>query len=77
MRPRDRRPTDYRRQRRRQERQLLVLVVVALVFIGGALIVVFYGWVGLLTGLPWLLGGAGILLALFLLLALLERWTNR
>jgi len=77
MRPGEHPPTNYRRQRRRSERQLLIAVCGTLVIIGGVLIGVFYGPSGLLAGLPCLLGGAGIILALHLFLVVVEWWVNR
>jgi hypothetical protein len=70
-------PTDSRRTRKRGERQILLLIVATLVFVGGGLIAVFYGFEGLLAALPCLLGGAGILLVLYLVLVGMERWANR
>ena len=70
-------PTDVRRQRKQTERRLLILVVVVLVFVGGGLIALIYGPGALLAALPCLLGGAGTILALYLLFVLAERWLNR
>jgi protein-S-isoprenylcysteine O-methyltransferase Ste14 len=70
-------PTDLRRQRKQTERRLLILVIVVLVFVGGGLIALIYGPGALLTALPCLLGGAGVISLLYLLFALAERWANR
>ena len=70
-------PTDMRRQHKQTERRLLILVIVVLVVVGGGLIALIYGLGALLPALPCLLGGAGAILALYLLFVLAERWLNR
>lgn len=69
-------PTDIRRARKRQERQLLALVVTVLIVVGGGLIALIYGPSALVTALPCLLSGAGVILLLYLLFILAERWVN-
>ena len=75
--PNQRPPTDYRRLHRQGERRNLLLAVAVLVVGGAALIGLFYGPARGLAALPWLLLGAGGIVALYLLMALLERWANR
>ena len=70
-------PTDARRARKRQERQLLALVMAVLVVVGGGLIALIYGPGALITALPCLLAGAGVILILYLLFLLAERLINR
>jgi hypothetical protein len=70
-------PTDRRRERRNADRNLLILVVFTLVVVGGGLIGWFIGPEALLTALPCLLGGSGLILGLWLLFSALERWRER
>ena len=70
-------PTNMRRYRRQSERKLLALVIFALVVVGGGLIALIYGPGALLTALPCLLGGAALILGLWLLFSLVERWLKR
>jgi hypothetical protein len=69
-------PTDTRRARKRHERQLIALAIGVLVIVGGALIALVYGPTALITALPFLLVGAGAILALYLLFLLAERWVE-
>ena len=69
-------PTDYRRMRRRTDRQMLWLVLGGLLFIGGGLIFLIYGKWALVTGLLCLIPGAGLILFLWGLLSLIERWVG-
>jgi len=69
-------PTDYRRMRRQNDRQLLWLVLGGLLLIGGGLIFLIYGKWALLTGLLCLIPGAGLILFLWGLLSLIERWVE-
>jgi hypothetical protein len=69
-------PTDYRRYRRQTDRRLLLLVVGGLLIIGGGLIYLIYGRWALATGLACLLPGAGLILFLWGLLSLIERWVK-
>lgn len=73
----NRSPTDYRRLRERNELWLLIASIVVLVAVGGGLIGLLFGWSQLLTALPCLLAGAGIIAGLYFLLVLLERWSAR
>jgi len=69
-------PTDYRRLRRQQDRAILWLVVGTVLLVFGALIYAVYGRWALMTGLMCLLPGAGIILVLWGLLTLIERWVQ-
>lgn len=69
-------PTDYRRTRRRADRQLLWLVIGVLLLGGGGLIYVIYGRWAVVTGLFCLIPGAGLILMLWALLSLIERWVE-
>ena len=72
----DSQPTDYRRIRRRTDRQMLWLVLGGLLMIGGGLIYLIYGKWALVTGLLCLIPGAGLILFLWGLLSLIERWVG-
>ena len=69
-------PTDYRRQHRRDDRIMLGMVVGGLLIIGGGLIYALYGTWALTTGLLCLLPGAGLILLLWGLLTLIEKWVG-
>ncbi|MFH1085284.1 MAG: hypothetical protein V1772_05940 [Chloroflexota bacterium] len=75
--PNQRPPTDYRRLRRQGERRNLLVAVTVLVVGGAALIGLFFGLGRGLAALPWLLLGAGGIVALYALVAALEHWANR
>ncbi len=62
--------------RRRADRQLLWLVIGALLIIGGGLIYLIYGRWAVVTGLACLIPGAGMILFLWGLLSLIERWVG-
>jgi hypothetical protein len=51
--------------------------VFLLVVVGGLLIGLFIGPGEMLAALPCLLSGAGAIVGLYLLLAVVERWVNR
>lgn len=70
-------PTDLRRRRAQGERIALGLVIFTLVVIGGGLIAWAMGPAYLLAGLPCLLGGAGVILLIWLLLTGIEWIQNR
>ncbi len=70
-------PTDYRRYRAETDRRLLLAVIGFLIVVGGALIGILYGGWAAATGLICLLAGAGVILFLWLLLTLMERWVNK
>jgi len=73
----ERPPTDYRGMRKSHERSLLVIAVVVLVVVGGGLIGVVFGFSQLLTALPCLLAGAGLMAGVYFLFVLMERWSRR
>ena len=66
-----------RRFRREGDRTYLILVILTLVVVGGALIALIFGPVAMLAALPFLLGGAGLILLPWLLFSLLERWRDQ
>lgn len=72
----ERAPVDYRRIRRQTERQMLWLVLGGVLLIGGGLIFLLYGKWGLATGLLCLLPGVGLILSLWGLLSLMEKWVG-
>lgn len=69
-------PTDLRKYRRQTERRLTIAVVVFLVLVGGGLIGLIYGPGAAITGIGCLLLGAGAIGLLFIILTLMERWTE-
>ncbi len=71
------RPTDTRSLRKRTDRNLALAVVIFLVGVGGALIGAIYGGSALILGLTCLLAGAGLFGLVWLILTLIERWTER
>ena len=73
----DRKSTNMRDYRRRSDRKYLVLVVITLVVVGGLLIALIFGVESLLTALPCLLAGAGLILIPWLVLEGLQRWRDR
>lgn len=70
-------PTDTRADRRRLDRNLALAVVVFLVGVGGAAIAFVYGRGTALLGVTCLGAGAGLFGLLWLVLTLMERWSNR
>jgi hypothetical protein len=66
-----------RRFRRQSDQKYLILVILTLVLVGGGLIALIFGPSALLTSLPCLLGGAGLILAPWLLLTGIEKWRDR
>jgi hypothetical protein len=69
-------PTNPRRQRRLEQRRLFWAVAVFLVVVGGGIIALVYGSRAVLLGAACLLGGAGILAVLWVILILIERWAE-
>jgi hypothetical protein len=63
--------------RQESDRQFLWLVILTLVVGGSAVIALVYGTTALLTSLPFLLGGAALILFLYLVLNGLERLLKR
>ena len=76
MTPGQRPPTDYRKYRRQNELRMLYSVLATLVLLGGGLIALIFGPGAGISGLACLLFGAGVIAGLWLLLTLVERWTN-
>jgi hypothetical protein len=66
-----------RRQRREDDRSYLWMVIFTLVVVGGGLIALIWGPTALLTALPCLLGGAGLIFIPWGLLTAVEKWRNR
>jgi len=69
-------PTNTRKIKRSTDKQLLLLVLGTLLLVGGGLIFLFYGKWALATGLVCLIPGAGLILLLWGLLTLIERWVE-
>jgi hypothetical protein len=63
--------------RRRLDRDLLTWVIVLLLAAGGGLIGLIYGGGALIVGVSCLAIGAAIILLLWGILTLMERWTHR
>ncbi len=75
---REKRPSiNMRKYRRESDQRYLILVLLTLVVVGGALIALILGPTALLTSLPCLLGGAGLILAPWFLLTAVEKWRDR
>ncbi len=73
---RSRGPTDDREWRRRLDRELLFWVIALLLVAGGGLIGLIYGGGALILGLSCLAVGAGVILLLWGILTLIERWAG-
>ena len=73
----DKLTTNLRRYREDSEKKFLALVLFTLVVVGGGLIALIFGLEALLTALPCLLGGAALMIGLWLLLSLGEWWLRR
>lgn len=76
MTPPPRPPTDYRRSRQQADRVYLWLVVAALLIIGGGLVFFNYGGWAFATAFLCLFAGSGVILLLWALLTLIERWVG-
>ena len=70
-------PTNSRAIRRRDDRALAVAVVLILVIVGGALIYLIWGPTAFVTGMPCLLGAAGVITVLWLFFALIDRFLGQ
>jgi len=70
-------PTNLRKARAQRDRSALILVIFTLVVVGGGLIAWQLGPTSLLAALPCLLGGAALIVLIWLLLTGLEKWYNR
>ncbi len=69
-------PTDYRGYRQQTDRRLLLAVLFALVVVGTGLIALIWGMSAVVTAVPCLLGGAALLVVLWLIFAAIERWVG-
>ena len=69
-------PTNYRKTRRKQDRFLLILVVLVLVGVGTGLIYLIWGLQDAIAGLVCLLPGGALIVGLWLLLSLIEKWVG-
>ena len=69
--------TSARRFRQESDQKFLILVVLTLVLGGGGIIALVLGPNALLTALPCLLSGAGLIIVPWLLLTALEMWFRR
>jgi uncharacterized membrane protein YkgB len=72
----ERPPTNYRRQRLSQERAFLILVIAVLLVVGTGLIGLIWGATAALMGGLCLFGGSAIIVGLWFLLSLLEKWVG-
>ena len=63
--------------REEDNQKFLLMAVFTLVVLGGGLIGLIYGWQGILTAVPCLLGGAGLILIPWWLLTAYGRWRER
>ena len=70
-------PTDYRQRRAREQRQLFLAVIAFLLVAGTGLIYLIFGPGAAVIGLVCLLAGVGVLLLLWIILTLIERWAER
>ncbi len=70
-------PTNVRADKRATERRYVWLVVGMLVLGGSVVIGLVYGGLAVLTAVPFLLGGALLLLGTYFLLTRLEKWLER
>ncbi len=68
-------PTDYRRLRKVNDRRQVWMVVGGLLLGGGLIYLIFGKW-ALGAGLLCLIPGAGLILFLWGMLAMLERWVS-
>jgi len=62
--------------RKNNDRFTLVMVLFTLVVVGSLLIGLIYGWLAILTALPFLLGGAFLIFVPWGLLVLIEKWRD-
>lgn len=69
-------PTDFRKMRKNQDRALLILVLVVLVIFGDMLIGLIWGWPAAITGGLCLGAGGGLIVGLWFLLGLIEKWVG-
>ena len=62
--------------RKNNDRFTLIMVLFTLVVVGSLLIGLIYGWLAILTALPFLLGGAFLIFVPWGLLVLIEKWRD-
>ena len=74
--PKNAQPTNIRKNRRRQEKILLWLVLFVLVVIGTTLIGLIWGLNSAFLGGVCLLSGGSLIVGLWLLLSLIEKWVG-
>ncbi len=67
-------PSNPRRHQAETERNLLIGAVIILMFVGGGLIAALYGGGAGVLGLVCILGGVLLLLTLYGVVKLFERW---
>lgn len=72
----DEQPTNHRKTRRKQDRFLLILVVLVLVGGGTGLIYLIWGLQDAIAGFACLLPGAALIVGLWFLLGLIEKWVS-
>lgn len=72
----DQKPTNYRANRKRNDRIMLWMVVGTLVGLGTLLIGAIWGVPAAVTGGICLGGGGGLILLLWGILTLLEKWVG-
>jgi fatty acid desaturase len=63
--------------RKNDNRSFLILVIFTLVVVGSMLIGLIYGGTAVLTALPFLLGGALLILLPWGVLTLIEKWREK
>ncbi len=66
-----------RQIRKEDNRSYLMMVIFTLVVVGSLLIGLIYGWLAILTALPFLLGGALLIFVPWGLLTLIEKWRDQ
>jgi hypothetical protein len=69
-------PTSYRQTRRRTERNLLFLVIFVLVVVGTGLIGLIWGLNAMVLSSICLVSGAALIVGLWLLLSLIQKWVD-
>ncbi len=69
-------PSNTRKDRRREERRLFLVVIGFLIVVGGAIIGLAYGSRAIALGATCLLAGAGLLVLIWVLLRVVERWVE-